>query len=74
MFILQVKTIKIPDNFNPRNFEGDIAVIHLEKEVTLSDIIQPICFPFPGDRSQTLELHQLSPGVIGYVNSNNYNI
>ena len=48
-----VKTIHSPGNYDPDSFDNDLAILELEKDFVLNDIVQPVCLPTkvfqPGD-------------------------
>ncbi|XP_050687023.1 transmembrane protease serine 11D-like [Eriocheir sinensis] len=47
--ILSPKNIIAHENFNPRTYENDVAVIELEEAVTFTDKVSPVCIAQDGD-------------------------
>ena len=40
-----VKKIHSPGNYDPDSFDNDLAILELEKDFVLNEIIQPVCLP-----------------------------
>ena len=40
-----VKKIHSPGNYDPDSFDNDLALLELEKDFVLNEIIQPVCLP-----------------------------
>ncbi|CAH0760477.1 unnamed protein product [Diatraea saccharalis] len=60
-----IKTKIQHEDYSPNSYDNDIGILVLEKEVTFTDFIKPICIPKNNkERSQTFENH--TPIVAGW--------
>uniref|UniRef100_A0AAY5EZW5 Mannan-binding lectin serine peptidase 1 n=1 Tax=Electrophorus electricus TaxID=8005 RepID=A0AAY5EZW5_ELEEL len=51
-------------HFDPRNYDNDIALVRLQQEVVLGDLVRPVCLPAPPLPAQALVP---TPGALGVV-------
>ncbi|KTG39949.1 hypothetical protein cypCar_00024434 [Cyprinus carpio] len=59
-----VAKVILHPQFDPQNYNNDIALIKLSQEVVLSALIQPVCLPRPGVKGHTL---MPLPNTLGIV-------
>ena len=45
---MTIKSVKIHEGYNQRNYDNDIAILTLEEPVGFTKAISPICLPSPG--------------------------
>ncbi|NP_001373185.1 mannan-binding lectin serine protease 1 isoform 1 precursor [Danio rerio] len=57
-----VEKIILHPQFDPQNYNNDIALVKLNQEVALSALVRPVCLPRPGLDSQVL-----TPNTLGIV-------
>lgn len=50
---VEVEDIRRHDQFEPRTYRNDIAVLKLRTPVPFTDVIAPVCLPY--DRLRTVE-------------------
>lgn len=64
---LTLSSIHVHENYDPRTFEADIAVLKLARNVRLSTHVYPICVPASGQQNELIERAQTTVGRIGTV-------
>ena len=65
-FILhrRIKSSIVHENYNPNNFNNDIALIVLNKPVPLDGVLRTACLPENGMFSNVTGIHTLNPMII----------
>ncbi|XP_051520829.1 mannan-binding lectin serine protease 1 isoform X1 [Myxocyprinus asiaticus] len=57
-----VEKVILHPQFDPQNYNNDIALVKLSQAVVLSELVRPVCLPRPGK-----EGHELKPNTLGVV-------
>uniref|UniRef100_A0A4W4G4Z5 Mannan-binding lectin serine peptidase 1 n=1 Tax=Electrophorus electricus TaxID=8005 RepID=A0A4W4G4Z5_ELEEL len=60
----QAEHLILHPHFDPRNYDNDIALVRLQQEVVLGDLVRPVCLPAPPLPAQALVP---TPGALGVV-------
>ncbi|KAK1786128.1 hypothetical protein P4O66_017858 [Electrophorus voltai] len=60
----QAEHLILHPHFDPRNYDNDIALVRLQQEVVLGDLVRPVCLPAPPLPAQA---HAPTPGALGVV-------
>ena len=68
---LRVSAVKIHKGFPSRGFFNDIALLKLERPVTFTQTIQPICLPLESERSKTFADDVATVAGWGYTSYGN---
>ncbi|XP_066504518.1 mannan-binding lectin serine protease 1 isoform X2 [Hoplias malabaricus] len=59
-----VERLVLHPQFNPQNYDNDIALVRLSQDVALNELVRPVCLPPPWVRGQSLSPLPHTLGVV----------